>query len=1065
MKTLTSIAIVALFIFSALIINLPADTEAAQGKKDAGGYQYTDGLDPEPKVECSYIDVSGNSAHSGLDTNDWDALLSVNLPFAFTYYGSSYSKIYVSTYGAMSFVDSSKNNYANNIWGGHPTIPNGATPRGIIAVYYGYYSQCQDTTKNRLVTLSTKVDGEDAFIVEWNPTQGGKFEAILFKSGTIKFQYQSVPTSGGATGSYALIGIERQDDAAGVQYLDFEWWRTTDAFPLPFAIIFHRDDISLTDGRLENGDGSDHSMIYPGSKDYIFSVDVLHTSSWDSILSVVLTLGPGDEGIRFAFTAGAEDEFVQLSGMDYAELVPALSKVEPGKDGLSGKVTFAVNLFLTYPSEEDRNFTFFATGRSAVPIRFTPEYNYRVERELKWSSDTVMIRLDSGVRVDYDGYVPGKARINFYNLKVYYDKSQVQPRVGVVMINVTEQSGLLKREKIAQGKSLDCDWITSDITSTMIFTISISEIEVPKVCILSEPITFQIKVDTNPPSGLDPNYFKVYPDVLGEHASTIDDDYRVYLSWEDELARAEDAESGIGGYRIEAAGPGYYRVRETTLFSYYLGNKVGDELPEGRINVSVRAFDKVGNLGPRLFTTLVIDRSGPTYQLAYPLPGEWVKLTKPSIKVTVLDPLSGIDTFNLTYRASKDGGYTWGDWQNCDYNGYGSPERTVTLEPTLIEGRNNVVEIRGFDLAHSEETTAQFQILVDPRAPKISLVDIPIEADGKTTAYLPDPSDPIRVSIHDYIGSGLDMSRLTFRYSTDNGTTFSADIPIDAEPFNNSQGFTEVQYNIRKDWEEGDGNLLVIDAGDNVGRNVTAMFRIRIDMTPQITIYRPLSGSTFLDNQTIRFDADVIDLDMTPGMSVSWVSNVQGPLGSASSITAVLQAGEHIITLVVKDKAHVVTRTFMLNIKSYLLENPYLKDTDGDGMSDGYEDDYAPDPLVVGSKGLDKDRNDALEDLDGDGYTNLKESRAGTNPLLKTSHPGSTLEEEKFPVLAVIIMVAGIALVMLMGILTVMESRRTPEYAPIPRYPQGLPPYYRGALMPAQMPRLPPAPPQYRPPQ
>ena len=53
-------------------------------------------------------------------------------------------------------------------------------------------------------------------------------------------------------------------------------------------------------------------------------------------------------------------------------------------------------------------------------------------------------------------------------------------------------------------------------------------------------------------------------------------------------------------------------------------------------------------------------------------------------------------------------------------------------------------------------------------------------------------------------------------------------------------------------------------------------------------------------------------------------------------------------------------------------------DDDGDGMPDEFETTYGMDPLV----------DDAQGDLDSDGYTNLREYRAGTDPIDPESVPG-----------------------------------------------------------------------------
>jgi hypothetical protein len=57
--------------------------------------------------------------------------------------------------------------------------------------------------------------------------------------------------------------------------------------------------------------------------------------------------------------------------------------------------------------------------------------------------------------------------------------------------------------------------------------------------------------------------------------------------------------------------------------------------------------------------------------------------------------------------------------------------------------------------------------------------------------------------------------------------------------------------------------------------------------------------------------------------------------------------------------------------------DPANEDTDNDGMPDGWEVQYNLDPLY----------NDANEDDDGDGFSNLKEYKRGTNPQDLSSHP------------------------------------------------------------------------------
>ena len=53
-----------------------------------------------------------------------------------------------------------------------------------------------------------------------------------------------------------------------------------------------------------------------------------------------------------------------------------------------------------------------------------------------------------------------------------------------------------------------------------------------------------------------------------------------------------------------------------------------------------------------------------------------------------------------------------------------------------------------------------------------------------------------------------------------------------------------------------------------------------------------------------------------------------------------------------------------------------INDTDNDGMADWWEEKYGFNRF---------DPNDAENDTDGDGYTNIEEYAAGTSPLVKPS--------------------------------------------------------------------------------
>jgi PKD repeat protein len=98
--------------------------------------------------------------------------------------------------------------------------------------------------------------------------------------------------------------------------------------------------------------------------------------------------------------------------------------------------------------------------------------------------------------------------------------------------------------------------------------------------------------------------------------------------------------------------------------------------------------------------------------------------------------------------------------------------------------------------------------------------------------------------------------------------------------------------------------------------------------------------------------------------------------------------------------------------------SPILADTDNDGMTDSWEVQYGLNPLI----------NDAQNDKDGDGYSNLDEFSAKTNPIDNGSYPPKkeTDGEERTPTLLMIIIIFIVILVIL-GIIFAIRSRRSEE--------------------------------------
>lgn len=1049
-----AVIIAALFIL--VVVPLTAeDADSKASSPDGGGYIYTDAMDPLPKIEVSYLMVDGDPNAVGMDTSNYNALLHVDIGFNFEYYGVTYSKIYISTYGAMSFVEDSSdyfNDYYNYI------LPSTSRPKGLMAVYWTW-DHCQSNTKDRLYTLKTQIDGENVFAVEWKTQRGGQYQALLYESGLIQFNYRSVQSSY-VTGSYCIIGIENPDSTTGTPYINQFNYQQNEVFPLPFSIAFTNEEISVDRVELINGDGSGQNKIYAGSKSYIFRTDVTHSNSNNDIISAILTLGSkwGQEMIRLVYWH-QNNTFQKLSKTDFADL--DLENCNAQKGGSYGlTIYFHVDFKIPYPSEERRNVSVRATGKSAIPGMKEEKDLYYVEDDLEWDPDTLLARRTSGDEsyVANGDYVAGGEKVHFSRFRIFYERSTVQPPPDIIQVNISDNHGTEDVAHIPKDGQLSITWVALEQTAVM--TLKFLIYGVPRGNMVpDEPIfEFKFNVDATPPGDLSKQEFQLFQDEMDgseepydkENDIHYDNDDSVFLKW----GKITDGESGIGSYLIEVKKEGFYLQKKVphdsgpgSKMEAYLGERVKESLPEGKLNLTIKAVDIVGNIGPPIFTTLIIDKTGPEFRVISPSEGEWAMSNRPTVTVEITDELSPIDGQTLFYHVSTNGGITFSEWESFEYYGRTKKQLQLEITPQFSEGTENVIEFKAQDWAGSGLIYSdEIPIWVDYRAPSISIIEPKVDQNGTTIDWLRSAGESIRITVHDHRGIGIDPNRISYRYSL-GGESFSSDIQVETTPYNNSLGYEEYTFSFHNDnWQEGDENILVVDAWDLIGRNSTTVYRIRLDVTPEVEILSPDPTETYLDNETIQFIAGITDLDGDEDITVSWMSNIDGQFSFKRSDAAILTHGQHIITLTVDDGVHSMKRSFSLMIAAAFTEDPAYKDTDGDGMNDSYEKAHGMDPNI----------KDGDEDMDGDGFTNLEEYYAGTDPTSGKLYPGSTIKEHKLPILPFVLIIMGLLGLIVFGALMVRESNRT-----MPDQMQ-LPPSYYGqqALQPAPTyrPALPPAP-------
>jgi len=1031
-----------LILLTSINIITDVETEGAEAENpDGGGYIWTDSENPAPKVEREYVEIKMDPEAVGHDTPSYSSTPTVDLPFSFPFYETTYPKghtIYISTHGGLTF-DSASATYMNNYYGHR--FPSTSSPNALIAAWWGD-DYCYTRNSDRLYTLSTKIGDEEVLIIEWNTQQGGKFEVILYEHGMIRCEYMSLPSSQWYEGS---VGIENSGGNKGTEYM---YNQDPTALNVPLAVYFTREEVKVEALDLTDSNGVSTVKIYSSSQYYIFSTLIFHSRTSDDLLSVMLIVGPHTDRLRFRYSS-VNDTFFQLDDIDKCRIDTEMSS-STQYDANRILIKFYLDFDLTYPrmDGERRNLSVLAVGKSAIPYLYEVEDAYLVENRLTYENELV-IRDSRNRPLFNNDYVAGKEVIEFTGPRITYFGSNIQPPTTLAWFDITEPYTGYRKAMIPVGDELSIFWEAIDRTGIMDFEFMINGTRVPAENIIVEgenplPFQFKLQVDTDRPGA--PIYLKVYGDSVDEELTGRDNDEEVLVTW----GEAIDGESGLHpseGYVIESRGPeGYVQVKEVPATANEAGlpdahSALLSELVEGVHNITVRAKDLVGNMGNPEWTEFRIDFTGPEYGLISPADNEWTTSTRPEITFEASDELTGVDGTTLEFRESTDDGLTFGDWKECQFYDIGYKVE-VTIRPQFSEGKKNLIQLRGQDQAHSPYSFSEkFPIWVDARPPHIEMVEPEVNETGVTTVWLEEEDTSLDLSMHDWLGSGIDPGRVTYKYSLDGGTTFSAEIPIEVLLYNSSLGYEQADVVIRKDWPEGDRNILLVEAYDRVGRYNNHSFRIRIDTTPEVEITQPRMDREFYDNQTVTFSCDIFDRDGNDDIRVKWISDIDATIGTSRTSEFTLSEGEHMITLEVNDDVHIVRKTFALLVKSYRLLLPSMRDTDGDGMNDSYEELY----------GLDPERDDAQEDKDGDGFSNLREYYAGTDPTLGSSYPGMGLEKEEFPLLPLILIIVFLVIFLIFGFLFVREIKRGQQLSrtAVPPMPMGgmyMPPGSQGPL-------------------
>ena len=183
-------------------VGLPVVENA--GGPDTFGYRWVDSDEAGgPAFAWADIAQPGNLV-PGASTDDSNGG-PVNIGFNFPFYGNQFSTVRVCSNGWLSFTDTGTA-YANQL------LPNPSAPLNLVAPFW-------DDLNPGGTSHAYAVNDGSRFIVSWvaSPYYSGSgdatFQAILYPSGEIRFQYLSIT----GTTTSATVGIQNADGTVALQ--------------------------------------------------------------------------------------------------------------------------------------------------------------------------------------------------------------------------------------------------------------------------------------------------------------------------------------------------------------------------------------------------------------------------------------------------------------------------------------------------------------------------------------------------------------------------------------------------------------------------------------------------------------------------------------------------------------------------------------------------------------------------------------------------------------------------------------------------------------------------------
>lgn len=424
-----------------------------------------------------------------------------------------------------------------------------------------------------------------------------------------------------------------------------------------------------------------------------------------------------------------------------------------------------------------------------------------------------------------------------------------------------------------------------------------------------------------------------------------------------------------------------------------------DGLVQGENTIYVWAEDRYGNIGPASSINVTIDSIGPYFTDAVMSDG-WYTKHDIDVGVKVNDDIAG-PSDDIQYTVSTSGLDDYEPWEDVAFGilDWDNQNNSVSFDfrKTFKEGSKNYVKFRAKDqLGNGYNVSNDYQIKIDTTPLNVHWNS----PENNTLHYQEDVE--FNISFDDLGGSGIDISSIKYRYSTNGTKDYSQWFDLTQEELDISGSGTYVTASKVLKLPEGTKNWVQFKANDIAGTGTifSKAYHVSVDipvvnLRPIAVISRPINNASYIRGSPITFDAsNSTDDGLKQPLTYQWTSSWDGELGKDKVLkyTRPLYIGEHIITLKVYDGQYNVTTKIRINILDEPdPEDPVnpevidpLNDTDGDGMLDSWEEEFFG--------GIDV--SDGTEDTDGDGYSDKLEYLYDTDPKDKDATPPKVVPKD-----------------------------------------------------------------------